>query len=568
MKSKRYVSFLLSVLLFLCSSVSVFAVDNVLQNQAVNGGVINQNITFIDLKVDHWAYEAISDLTKKGYINGYEDETFKPENQITREEFAKLISTTFYLDLPSPKTPAFYDVQPDRWSYSYVEASKDFLTGYYPPSGKAFFSPETKATREDVAVALVKTLGFTTNDLVDKNILKKKFKDIDLISYGLRDYVAIATEKSLIGGYEDSTFRPDKPITRAEIATLLFRSIKASAKDQSDGPTLKVSVPEKTASGTFYVQGSVSNNAKVTINDQTINTTDGQFKEGFKLDKEGTYDVTIVAKLPNGKAATVTKKITYEIDGPTLQVDDMPEATTSQTITISGTVSDKNDWNPVVYINDEKVTNYSGSFSKSNIALQEGENTFVIKAKNSVGKTATITKKITLNAGSPVLRVDDISDTTTSQTITISGTVSDKNDWEPVVYINDEKITNYSGSFSKSGLTLQEGENTFVIKAKNSLGKTTTVTKKITLVAGGPVLRVDDIPQTTTSPTITISGTVSDKNDWNPVVYINDERVTNYSGSFSKSGIALKQGGNSLVIKATNSLGKSTTVTKSVYYQK
>ncbi|MNI31437.1 Cellulosome-anchoring protein precursor [compost metagenome] len=508
-------------------------------------------------------------MNKKGYINGYEDESFKPENQITRQEFAKLISATFYLDIPSPATPSYYDVQPDQWSYNYVEASKDYLTGYYPPGGgKAFFSPETKATREDVAVALVKILGFTTSDLVDKNILQRKFKDIETISYGLRDYVAIATEKSLIGGYEDSTFRPDKPITRAEVATLLYRSVKSSSKDQSDGPVLKVSVPEKTSNGTFYIQGTVTNNAKVTINDQSIETTDGQFKEGFKLDEEGTFDIRIVAKLPSGKATTVTKKVTYEIAGPTLKVDDIPETTTSQTINISGTVSDKSDSNPVVYLNDKKIYSSYGSFSESNISLEEGENILTFKAKNSNGKTTVVKKTITFSSGGPVLKVDDIPDTTTSQTISVSGTVSDKNDSSPVVYLNDKKIYSSYGSFSESNVSLQEGENVLVFKAKNSNGKVTTITKKITFNVGGPILKVYDIPERTKLSTISISGTVSDKNDSSPVVYLNDVRIYSSYGSFSESGIVLKLGQNVLTIKATNNLGKSTTVTKNVYYQK
>ncbi|SFM20723.1 S-layer homology domain-containing protein [Paenibacillus sp. 1_12] len=555
---------MLSLFLFQCSAFTAFAVDNVLQNQAVNGGVINQNIVFVDLKTDHWAYEAISDLSKKGYINGYEDETFKPDNSITREEFAKLIATTFYLDIPTPKSPSYYDVQADKWSYPYVEAAKDFLTGYYPPGGKAFFSPEIKATREDVAVALVKTLGLTTNDLSNKNILERKFKDVSKVSYGIRDYVAIATERSLISGYEDATFRPDKPITRAEIATLLYRAIKTSAKDQGDGPLLKVSVPEKTTSSTVYISGTVSNNAKVTINGQAVTTIiDGQFKEAFKLDKEGSYELTIIATLTSGKAETVFKKITYELEGPDLKVDDIPEITSSQTISVSGTVTDKNDSYPVVYLNDEKISG-SSYFSKNNIVLNEGENVLVFKAKNHMDKVTTVTKRITFTAGGPILKVDEIPDTTNSQTISVSGTVTDKNDSYPVVYLNDEKISG-SSHFSKNNIVLTEGENILVFKAKNSADKVTTVTKRITFTSGGPILKVDEIPDTTNSQTISVSGTVTDKNDSYPVVYLNDEKISG-SSYFSKNNIVLTEGENILVFKAKNNLDKVTTVTKRITF--
>lgn len=564
MKSKRLVCLTLSLLLFQCSAFTANAVDNVLQNQAVNGGVINQNIVFVDLKTDHWAYEAITDLSKKGYINGYEDETFKPDNSITREEFAKLIATTFYLDIPSPKAPSYYDVQTDKWSYPYVEAAKDFLTGYYPPGGKAFFSPEIKATREDVAVALVKTLGLTTNDLTNKNILDRKFKDVSKVSYGIRDYVAIATERSLISGYEDGTFRPDKPITRAEIATLLYRAIKTSAKDQGDGPLLKVSVPEKTTVSTVYISGTVSNNAKVTLNGKEVTKIiDGQFKEGFKLEKEGSYELTIIATLSSGKTNTIVKKVTYEIEGPELKIDDIPETTSSQTISISGTVTDKNDSFPTVYLNDEKIHG-SNYFSKSDIVLVEGENILVFKAKNSLDKVTTITKKITFTAGGPTLKIDEIPETTNSQTISVSGTVTDKNDSFPTVYLNDEKIGG-SSYFSKSDIVLVEGENILIFKAKNNVDKVTTITKKITFTAGGPILKVDDIPETTNSQTISISGTVTDKNDSFPTVYLNDEKIGG-SSYFSKRDIVLAEGENILIFKAKNSVGKVTTVTKRITF--
>jgi hypothetical protein len=92
----------------------------------------------------------------------YDDSTFKPEKSITREEFAKIIALTFSLSLDKPSIPSYADVQPDKWSYSYIESTKDCLTSYYPPKGKAFFSPESQATREDIAIALVKVMGYTS----------------------------------------------------------------------------------------------------------------------------------------------------------------------------------------------------------------------------------------------------------------------------------------------------------------------------------------------------------------------------------------------------------------------
>lgn len=49
-------------------------------------------INFIDVPTDHWAYEAIRDLSDKGIINGYEDGSFKPDEPITRAEVATIVA--------------------------------------------------------------------------------------------------------------------------------------------------------------------------------------------------------------------------------------------------------------------------------------------------------------------------------------------------------------------------------------------------------------------------------------------------------------------------------------------
>lgn len=564
---RRHLSFLLIVCLAFAAP-GVYAEGNILQNQALNGGTIVQNIVFVDVH-DHWASDAIYDMAGKGIISGYDDETFQPEKSITREEFAKLIALTFSLDLNKPDTPTYSDVNPDKWSYAYVESAKEFLTGYYPPKGQAFFSPETKATREDVAVALVKVLGYSTNDVQDANTLSYRFSDVGNISYGLRDYVAIATEKQLISGYEDGTFRPDKPITRAEVATLLYRVIKSSAQDQADGPMLQVSMPEATENGTFYISGQTHRDAKVSVNGTVIPVEDGAFKEGFSVEKEGEYEVSVVAKLPSGKTTTVRKTITYKTSGPELKVDDIPEQSTREKLTLSGTVKDVNDQSPVVYLNDEKLytNSWDGSFSKE-VILVEGENTFKFTAKNEAGKETVITKKIIFNAGGSELKINSIPATTPLNKVTLSGTVKDKNDSAPVVYLNDEKlyVNSWDGSFSKE-VSLEEGENTFTFKAENKNGKITTVVKTITFEVGGPVLKVDTTSSTTTSKTVTISGKVTDKNDRTPTVYINDEKmyVNSWDGSFSKE-YTLEEGDNLFNIRATNANGKTSTVTRTITF--
>ncbi|WP_369698831.1 hypothetical protein [Paenibacillus pedocola] len=127
-------------------------------------------------------------------------------------------------------------------------------------------------------------------------------------------------------------------------------------------------------------------------------------------------------------------------------------------------------------MNDKLVSSY-GSFSES-VTLKEGDNIFIFKATNSLGKSSElITKTINFSVGSPVLTLDYIPETTSSKQITLSGKATDENDSYPKIYLNDELISSY-GSFSES-VTLKEGSNTFVFKVTNSFGKVTTIEKTV-----------------------------------------------------------------------------------------
>jgi hypothetical protein len=88
---------------------------------------------FSDVSSSYWAKDDISTLTSMGYIDGYEDGTFRPEQNVTREEFAKLLVQTFGLD-PIAGESSFADVEPGRWSTPFIEAAKPYMAYYIGPT--------------------------------------------------------------------------------------------------------------------------------------------------------------------------------------------------------------------------------------------------------------------------------------------------------------------------------------------------------------------------------------------------------------------------------------------------
>lgn len=104
-----------------------------------------------DDTINHWAKKAIQNVTAAGLMRGYGDDTFKPDEKIKREEVAKVLAQLCG-DKEQVEEIEFTDVSKDRWSYSSIKtvAEKGIMNGY--PSGE--FMPKNNITRQEMAVIL------------------------------------------------------------------------------------------------------------------------------------------------------------------------------------------------------------------------------------------------------------------------------------------------------------------------------------------------------------------------------------------------------------------------------
>lgn len=160
----------------------------------------------------HWANYEIQNFVDKGHINGYGDKTFKPDNNITRAEFIKVVNSVF--GLKEKGTENFTDVSSGQWYYNDVciAVKAGYINGYEDKT----FRPNQPISREEAA-SIVANLKNVKGDG------KLQFRDSNQVSSWAKQAVDAVSDNNLMGGYQDNTFKPKNKITRAEAVATLSR---------------------------------------------------------------------------------------------------------------------------------------------------------------------------------------------------------------------------------------------------------------------------------------------------------------------------------------------------------
>lgn len=181
------------------------------------------NVSFTDVS-GHWAWTGgqIPYLVEKGVLNGYKQANgtymFKPDGEITRAEFIKILDETF--GLTATASINFKDVTANDWFYPYF--AKAAAQGYILNYG-THASPNGKITREEALSLLVRYLDLPANEKSSTTY----FADYNTISDNFKDYVLRGVYAGLTDGYNENgvkNFKPQKTLSRAEALTILYRA--------------------------------------------------------------------------------------------------------------------------------------------------------------------------------------------------------------------------------------------------------------------------------------------------------------------------------------------------------
>ena len=177
-----------------------------------------KNVTFKIVPNDinlHWAENTIIDFIDKGYINGYSDGTFRPNNSITRAEFVKIVNNMF--GYTSVGSVPFNDVISGAWYYNDVAIA--VKAGYINGKNATTFAPNDPITRQEVA----KILTTIMNNSDTNHDKLNTFKDGNNTADWAKSYVEGAIEAGYLNGDTEGNLNPTSNITRAEAVTMLSR---------------------------------------------------------------------------------------------------------------------------------------------------------------------------------------------------------------------------------------------------------------------------------------------------------------------------------------------------------
>ncbi|WP_127588740.1 S-layer homology domain-containing protein [Paenibacillus koleovorans] len=223
----------------------------------------------------HWAAGIMSEWLQKGWIEGYADGTVKPDGSVTRAELVALANRSF--GTPASSAPvAFSDLPASDWAaVPFAQAVQaGFIEGYEDGTAR----PHQQVSRQELAVILNKLAPAKSGSAA----ARASYTDAASIADWSAGAIGSLSDRGILNGYEDGSFRPTLPVSRAEAIVALQRALAAKAVAFDKAGTYGPETGEETIAGKVVVSA-----PGVTLRNTVING-DLQIAKGV-----GEGDVTL-----------------------------------------------------------------------------------------------------------------------------------------------------------------------------------------------------------------------------------------------------------------------------------
>ena len=266
------------------------------------GSVVNAATTFSDVKNTKYA-EAVENLVSFKIINGFEDNTFRPKDNVTRTQLSKMLVVSMGLESEvtsaSKKFLDFKDVLSSYWGYGYIKVAsyKQLVNGYTDGT----FKPEGTVTYAEATAMVVRALGY--EDVIKKSSLVWPNNYMTYANDNLKLFDVIGT------------FKADDPAPRGDIALLLWNALRTGVCDivgeNSNGLIYGQGTPMMTEYlGYVYIKD--ADISKIEFDDE-LKTAEVTLKTANKETYKFTFDVDDVLDMYGRKVTVLLEKETNKI---------------------------------------------------------------------------------------------------------------------------------------------------------------------------------------------------------------------------------------------------------------
>ncbi|MDG0809669.1 S-layer homology domain-containing protein [Cohnella rhizosphaerae] len=181
---------------------------------------------FTDVPSAHWAWKAVRSLAAKQVVNGTAPARFDPSRQVTRAEFAAMLSRSLGLAAPQKEASPFGDVAPGVWYGDAVAAAAE--AGIVNGRSASAFAPNEGITREEMAVMLMRAYDYANADAASaagdaETGAAAPFADAAAFSGWAAGAIDRAAGLGLLSGRDGRVFDAKSGLTRAESAQALYK---------------------------------------------------------------------------------------------------------------------------------------------------------------------------------------------------------------------------------------------------------------------------------------------------------------------------------------------------------
>ncbi len=187
--------------------------------------VVQAQPNFTDLDSGHWAWPLLADLAQRDLVAGFPDSSFRPADPMTRAEFAAQVARLFDFPndrSQAPKKNLYGDLTSTHWAYGSVQKSVQmgFLSGY----ADGAFLPDQTVSRIQVIAALANGLMLKSSSGA-ATVLAPYSDRAQVPPWATRQLVAATEAGLVVNYPDLETLAPNQPASRAEVAAMLHRAL-------------------------------------------------------------------------------------------------------------------------------------------------------------------------------------------------------------------------------------------------------------------------------------------------------------------------------------------------------